>query len=298
MSMRDNLPAWRSMLFVPVTVEKFVNTAADRGADGIILDLEDSIAPSQKERARTLIPDAIPRVARNGADVLVRVNRPWRLLVRDLEAAVIPGVAALMLTKVDSPEHVYAIAEIVDELEAERGLPPGKLQFVALVETAAGFFRIEAIAKSHPRVVGLSLGTEDFTASVGMLPDPDALLYPKQHTVFAARAAGILPLGFVGSIADFRDQDAFRAIVRRSKRLGFVGASAIHPLQVPVLNEEFAPTVEEIDRARRMVAAYDKAYAEGIGAVQFEGAMIDIPVVERARTVLQRAAALGARVRA
>jgi citrate lyase subunit beta/citryl-CoA lyase len=299
MNMRDDdLPAWRSMMFVPVTVEKFVNTGADRGADAIILDLEDSIAPSQKERARTLIADAIPRVARNGADVLVRVNRPWRLLVRDLEAAVIPGVAALMLTKVDSPEHVLAVAEIVDELEAERGLPPGKLRFVALVETASGFFRIEAIAKSHPRVVGLSLGTEDFTASVGMLPDPDALLYPKQHTVFAARAAGILPLGFVGSIADFRDQDAFRAIVRRSKRLGFVGASAIHPLQVPVLNDEFAPTSEEIDRSQRMVAAYDKAYAEGLGAVQFEGAMIDIPVVERARTVLRRATALRARVKA
>jgi citrate lyase subunit beta/citryl-CoA lyase len=298
MIMRGNLPAWRSLMFVPVTVEKFVNTGADRGADGIILDLEDSIAPSQKERARTLIADAIPRVARNGADVLVRVNRPWRLLVRDLEAAVIPGVAALMLTKVDSPEHVQAVAEIVDELETERGMQAGNIQFVALVETAVGFFRIEAIAKSHPRVVGLSLGTEDFTASVGMQPDPDALLYPKQHTVFAARAAGILPLGFVGSIADFRDQDAFRAIVRRSKRLGFVGASAIHPLQVPVLNEEFSPTDEEVDRAGRMVAAYDKAYADGVGAVQFEGAMIDIPVVERARTVLKRAAAIRARAKA
>jgi citrate lyase subunit beta / citryl-CoA lyase len=297
MTMRDDLPAWRSMMFVPVTVEKFVNTAADRGADGVILDLEDSIAPSQKDRARTLIADAIPRVARNGADVIVRVNRPWRLLVRDLEAAVIPGIAALMLTKVDSPEHVLAVAEIVDDLEAERKLPSGKLQFIVLVETVAGFFRIEAIAKSHPRVVGLSLGTEDFTASAGMLPDPEALLYPKQHTVFAARAAGILPLGFVGSIADFRDQDAFRAIVRRSKRLGFVGASAIHPLQVPVLNEEFAPIAEEIDRAERMVAVYDKAYADGLGAVQFEGAMIDIPVVERARTVLHRAAALRARTK-
>ncbi len=295
--MRNDLPSWRSMMFVPVNVEKFVNTGADRGADAIILDLEDSIAPSQKERARTLIADAIPRVARNGADVLVRVNRPWRLLVRDVEAAVIPGVAALMLTKVDSPEHVRAVAEMVDELEAERGLPPGKLKFVALVETAEGFFRIQEIARSHPRVVAISLGTEDFTASVGMMPDAEGLLYPKQHTVFAARAAGILPLGFVGSIADFRDQEAFRAIVRRSKRLGFVGASGIHPLQIPVLNEEFAPTTAEVDRAERMVAAYDKAYAEGLGAVQFEGAMIDVPVVERARTVLKRAAAIKAHTR-
>jgi citrate lyase subunit beta/citryl-CoA lyase len=231
-------------------------------------------------------------VARNGADVLVRVNRPWRLLVRDLEAAVIPGIAALMLTKVDSPEHVQAAADIVSELEAERGLPAGALQFIVLVETAAGFFRLDAIAKSHPRVVAISLGTEDFTADVGMQPDPEGLLYPKQRTVFAARAAGILPFGFVGSIADFRDQDAFRAIVRRSRRLGFVSASAIHPLQVPVLNEEFGVSPAEVERAERMIAAYDAAFAQGLGAVQFEGAMIDVPVVQRAHNVLARAAAI------
>ena len=291
-----NLPSWRSLLFVPVTNDKFVRTGADRGADGVILDLEDAVAPSEKERARTLIADAIPQVSRNGGDVLVRVNRPWRLLVRDLEAAVIPGIAALMLTKVDSPEHVLACADIVSELESERGLPPDAIQFVVLVETAAGFFRIEQIARAHPRVVALSLGTEDFTADVGMLPDGEGLLYPKQHTLFAARAAGILPFGFVGSIADFRDQDAFRAIVRRSKRLGFVGASAIHPLQVPVLNEEFSPTEQEIDRAQRMIAAYEDAYAKGLGAVQFEGAMIDVPVVQRAQTIIARANAIRARV--
>ena len=291
-----NLPSWRSLLFVPVTNDKFVRTGADRGADGVILDLEDAVAPSEKERARTLIADAIPQVSRNGGDVLVRVNRPWRLLVRDLEAAVVPGIAALMLTKVDSPEHVLACADIVSELESERGLPPDAIQFVVLVETAAGFFRIEQIACAHPRVVALSLGTEDFTADVGMLPDGEGLLYPKQHTLFAARAAGILPFGFVGSIADFRDQDAFRAIVRRSKRLGFVGASAIHPLQVPVLNEEFSPTEQEIDRAQRMIAAYEDAYAKGLGAVQFEGAMIDVPVVQRAQTIIARANAIRARV--
>ncbi|MBV9250895.1 MAG: CoA ester lyase, partial [Acetobacteraceae bacterium] len=244
--MRDDLPVWRSLLFVPVTAEKFVRTGADRGADGIILDLEDAVAPAQKDHARTLIEGAIPQVARKGADVLVRVNRPWRLLVRDLEAAVVQRVSALMLTKVDSPEHVCAVADVVNELENERGLKPGAIKFVVLVETAAGFLRIDAIARSHSRVVALSLGTEDFTADVGMLPDPEGLLYPKQHTVFAARAAGILPMGFVGSIADFRDQDAFRAIVRRSKRLGFTGASAIHPLQVSVLNEEFSPSDAEV----------------------------------------------------
>src|ERR1700750_35714 len=143
--MRTDLPSWRSLLFVPVTADKFVRTGADRGADGIILDLEDAVAPSEKEAARTLIAGAIPQVSRNGGDVLVRVNRPWRLLVRDLEAAVVPGVAALMLTKVDSPELVQAVAEIVAELEAERGLAHGRIQFVALVENARGFFRIAEI---------------------------------------------------------------------------------------------------------------------------------------------------------
>lgn len=295
--MRADLPVWRSLLFVPVTAEKFVRTGADRGADAIILDLEDAVAPSQKDHARALIAGAIPQVARNGADVLVRVNRPWRMLVRDLEAAVIPGVAGLLLTKVDSPEHVLAVAEIVAELEAERGLVAGAIKFVVLVETAAGFFRIEQIARAHPRIVGLSLGAEDFAADVGMQSEPEGLFYPKQHTLFAARAAGVLPMGFVGSIADFRDQEAFRQIVRRSKRLGFVCASAIHPLQIAVLNEEFAPSTEEVDRAQRMVAAYDAAMAEGIGAVQFEGAMIDVPVVERAHGVLRRAAALAAKRR-
>ena len=290
-----SLPVWRSMLFVPITVARFVETAADRGADAIILDLEDAVAPSAKDRARALLPDAIPRVARRGADVLVRLNRPWRLLVRDLEAAVIPGVAALMLTKVDHAEHVQAVADIVDELEAERGLPASAIRFVALVETAAAFFRMEAIARAHPRVVAISLGAEDFALSVGMLPEPEGLFYPKQHTIFAARAAGILPLGFVGTVADYKDQEAFRAIVRRSRRLGFVGASCIHPLQVPVLNEEYAPSTAEVEQARRMVAAYDAALAAGTGAVEFEGKMIDIPVVERAKRVLARAEAIAAR---
>lgn len=294
--MREDLPVWRSLMFVPVNVDKFVKTGADRGADGIILDLEDSVAPSQKNHARTLIADAIPQVARKGADVLVRVNRPWRMMVRDIETAVIPGIAALVLTKVDSPEHVLAVAEMVDELEAERGLPAGSMKFYVLVESTRGFFRMEEIARCHPRIVGMSLGSEDFAADAGMQAEPEGLFYPKQRMLFAARAAGIMPMGFVGSIADFRDQDAFRAIVRRSRRLGFVGASAIHPLQIEVLNQEFSPDPVEVERAERMIAAYDAAYAQGLGAVRFEGAMIDVPVVNRARTVLRRAAAIRGRV--
>jgi citrate lyase subunit beta/citryl-CoA lyase len=290
--MSRELPVWRSLLYVPVNVAKFVASAADRGADGVILDLEDSVAPAQKPAARGMLADGVKQAGRRGGDVLVRVNRPWRLLVADLEAAVIPGVAALALPKIESAEHVQAIAEIVDELETERGLPPGHVRFVPMVETASGFFRTEAIARAHPRVVAITIGAEDLALSVGMLPEAEGLFYPKQQSVFAARAAGILPLGFIGTVADYKDPEKFRATIQRSRKLGFLGAACIHPLQVPILNEEYAPNAAEIASAERMVAAYDDAMAAGKGAVEFEGRMIDIPVVDRARATLARAAAV------
>jgi citrate lyase subunit beta/citryl-CoA lyase len=293
--MEKNLPVWRSLMYVPVNVQKFVDTAADRGADAYILDLEDAVAPAQKAQARTMIAAAIPKVSRNGADVVVRVNRPWRMLVADLEAAIIPGIRALALPKIESAEHIQAIAEIIDELELERGIPHGTVGFIAMVETASGFFRTEAIARAHPRVLALTIGAEDIALSVGMLPEAEGLFYPKQHSIFAARAAGILPLGFIGTVADYKDTAAFRATVKRSKKLGFVGAACIHPLQVPILNEGYGYTPEEVARAQAMVDAYDAALAAGKGAIEFEGKMIDIPVVARAQETLTRAAKIAAR---
>ena len=234
-------------------------------------------------------------MSRGGADVVVRINRPLRLAVRDIEAAIGPRVLALALPKTDSAEHVRLIAEIVDELEAERGLAPGTTRLIAMVETAAAFFHIAEIARAHPRLCALNLGAEDFATSAGISPDSEALSMPKQMAVFAARAAGIMPLGFIGSIAEFHDLDGFRQTIRRSRRFGFIGASVIHPSQVPILNEEFRPSAQEVDHARRVVAAYDKALAEGVGAVTVDGKMIDVPVVERAGLLLEREAAIAAR---
>jgi citrate lyase subunit beta / citryl-CoA lyase len=291
----QDLPVWRSMLFVPVTQRRFVDGAARRGADAIILDLEDSIAPSEKERARTLIPEAAKIVSRGGADVVVRLNRPLRLCVRDLEAVVGAGVQAVALPKAESAQHVQLIAEVIDELEAERGIPLGTTKMLAMVETASAFFRIAEIAKASPRLVALNVGAEDFALSAGMLPEAEGLFMPKQMCVFAARAAGIMPLGFVGTVAEFHDLDGFRQTVRRSRRIGFMGASVIHPSQVEILNQEFRPAASEVEHAGRVMAAYDKALAEGVGAVTVDGKMIDVPVVERARLLLAREAAIAAR---
>jgi citrate lyase subunit beta/citryl-CoA lyase len=283
------------MLFVPVTVRKFVDGAAKRGADAIILDLEDSVPVAEKPRARSLLQEAAEIVARGGADVVVRINRPLRMAIADIEAAVSPRVAALALPKIESAEHLCLLAEVVDEVEAERGVAPGTIKLLAMVETASAFFRMAEIARAHPRLVAMTLGAEDFTLSVGMIPEAEGLFFPKQQMIIAARAAGIMPLGFLGTVADFRDLEAFRATLKRSRRLGFMGASVIHPAQVPILNEEFAPTAEEVAHAERLVAAYDKATAEGVGAIVVDGKMIDVPVVERAQALLARYRAIAAR---
>jgi citrate lyase subunit beta/citryl-CoA lyase len=295
MQQARHLPAWRSLLFVPVVREKFVTGAHRLDADAIILDLEDSVPEADKERARGLVAAAAREVGRGGADVLVRINRPWHHAFRDIEAAVGGLVAALMCPKVESAEHLLVIAELLDSCERARGLPAGHTKLVALIETADAYFRAREIAKATPRLVALSLGAEDFALSVGMQPVGEALQLAEQTVIIAARAAGILPLGFMGTVADYRDLDAFRQIVRRSRAFGFAAASCIHPRQLAVLNEEYGVATEEVARARRMIAAYEAALAQGIGAVAFEGSMIDVPVVERAKALLARAERLATR---
>src|SRR5207244_11221690 len=175
-----------------------------------------------------------------------------------------------------------------DDTDARRSSPFGTPRMLQMVDAADPFFRIHEIAKASPRLVPLNLGAEDFALSAGMLPEAEGLFMPKQVCVFAARAAGIMPLGFVGTVAEFHDLDGFRETVRRSRRLGFVGASVIHPSQVAILNQEFRPSAAEVEHASRVVAAYDKALAEGVGAVTVDGKMIDVPIVERARLLLER----------
>jgi citrate lyase subunit beta/citryl-CoA lyase len=280
---------WRSLLFVPATAERFVAKAHTRGADGIIVDLEDAVAPDEKPRARSLLPSVIVAVGQAGADVLVRINRPWRMTLADLEAAVLEGVGAIVLTKTESAEHVVFVDEVMTELEAERGLPPGAIGLFVLIETAKGYLNTREIVHASPRLRAVSVGMEDFADVLGMPEvDTEAILGFNREVHVAAREAGILMLGYPGSIADFSDLEQFRNNIRRARRLGFDGGACIHPAQVAILNEEFSPPEAEVERAARIVALYDKAKADGAGAVAFEGKMIDEPVVRRAERTLAR----------
>ncbi len=290
------LPVWRSQLFVPVNVERFLAKASERGADAIILDLEDSIAPGDKDSARVAVPAAVARLRREGrSDVLVRINQPLDLAVRDIEAAVIEGVDAILVTKVEGPDHLRLLDDLVSRLEAKRGLPVGRIRFMGLIEGPEALSNAREIARSTPRLMSLSLGAEDYATAIGGRPTEDVLYVPKQLVIQAARAAGLVAMGTIGTLADFADTEGYRRMVRRSAAFGFVGAGCIHPSQVPILNEEFSPAPEEVALAERIVAADREAAAAGRGSFQLDGRMIDIPVVQRAEALLARARAIAAR---
>ena len=287
MTVTEMLPLWRSSLFVPATSERFIAKAHLRGADAIKIDLEDAVAPTEKARARTLVPSVAASVGQAGADVLVRINRPWRMAVADLEASVGADVNGIVIPKIESADHVVFLEEIVAELEAERGLAPGHTCFTLQIETAKGFLNVREIAGASRRNKAISVGNEDFAHMLGM-PETisEALIGAMQTVQMAAREAGILAHGYPGSIANFSDLDAYRADIARARALGFDGGSCIHPAQVAILNEGFAPTAVEIAEAEGIIAAYDAALARGEGAVAYQGKMIDIPIADRARRTL------------
>jgi citrate lyase subunit beta / citryl-CoA lyase len=292
-----DLPVWRSMMFVPVNVKKYVEKAHTRGADAVILDLEDSVAPADKDAARTMVDEAARLSARGGSDICVRINRPLELAVRDIEAVVSPAVAGLLLPKIDSAGHVRLLAEVVEAVEMRKRMPPGHTKFLVMLETAEAFPRMWEIATAHPRNVAMSLGAEDFALSAGSQPDPDVLLFPKQQVALAARAAGILAMGVIGTVADYQDLDRWREAVRRSRRFGFQGATCIHPSIVPILNDGFGASPEEVAIAERMITAYEKAQADGRGSIELDGKMIDVPIVLRARRLIETARRIASRWR-
>ena len=293
--MKPELPVWRSLLYVPVNVEKFVEKAHTRGADVIQLDLEDAVPPAEKDKARTLVEKSAARVRRGGADVVVRINQPLALAARDLEHSVGPDVDGIAVTKADSASHVKLLDQLVSELEAKRGMKTGHTKFVVMIETADAFTRIDEIPRASPRVVAMNIGGEDFALDLNAQPEDDVLLHPKQRMIIAARAAGVMPLGFIGTVADFSDWEKFRAMVRRSRRFGFDGAGCIHPGQVKIVNEEYTPGADELAHARKVIRMDKEAQAAGRGSFQIDGKMIDIPVVVRAERLIRRYEAIQAR---
>jgi citrate lyase subunit beta/citryl-CoA lyase len=270
---------WRSMLYVPANVPRFVAKAPTAGADAVILDLEDSVPADRKEEARAALAEAVPTARSGGSDVLVRINRPLPLAVADLQAVIAAGADGILLTKTLGPDHVVLAAEMLAEA-------PRPMRIIPMIETAAALPRMEAIARASRLVAGLLIGAEDLATDCNAAADDELLALAKRQMVLAACAAGVAPFGTLGTVADYRDPEKVRALIARSKRSGLVGASCIHPSLVPVLNEGFSPSAEEVDLARRQLAAAEEAAREGRGSFSVDGRMVDEPILIRARRTL------------
>ncbi|MBV7430749.1 MULTISPECIES: CoA ester lyase [unclassified Acidovorax] len=276
----------RSFLFVPAANEKLLRSAVTKSSDAVILDLEDGTHPSQRPVARERLADSMGRLKAVNKLAAVRINGDWLTAVVDLKSAVLPGLDIIVLPKVEHARDVQIIAQMVTDLEAAASVPPGHVRFLLQIESAAALPHLHDIAASSPRVMGMMLGSEDYSLDCGGLPTADALLYPSMAVLTAARAARIQPIGFIASIAELGTPEDFSAVVLRARGLGFRGAVVVHPKFVDVVNECYTPTADEIQRAQRVVDAFDEAFARGEGAIKLDGAMVDKPVYLRAQELL------------
>jgi len=280
----------RSRLYLPGNEPKYFLNASLHKPDGIILDLEDGVAPSEKDAARRLVRNALRAVDFGHCERMVRINQGDRGIA-DLDAVVPQNVHVILIPKVESAEQVQAVDARAEKVRLAAGLE-SPCFLMPIIESALGCFNALAIATASPNIVALTIGLEDYTADLGAQRTPEGResFWARQVVVNAARAAGVTPIDTVFS--DFSDMEGLRQSVLEAKALGFEGKGCIHPRQVPVVHEAFAPSSEEVEKARRIVLAFQDAERRGLGVVALGSKMVDPPVVKRALRTVRLAEAL------
>ncbi|MEX2549046.1 MAG: CoA ester lyase [Nitriliruptoraceae bacterium] len=281
----------RSYLYAPGSSPGVMRKALSAGADAVILDLEDAVAPRAKDQAREQVAAVLDeRTSAGGGHVPavhVRINRAdASYLGDDLDAVVRPGLDAIRLPKSESAAAIAEVAASLDVLEQRRGLSPGRIRLYPTVESALGAVSIAALVSASPRVARAAIGTADLLADLGAAGDDDlATLHVRSEMVLRSRVAGVGPP--IDSVhTDLDDEAGLRAAARRGRALGFHGKSVIHPRQLEAVHAVFTPTPQEVARAEAIVAAAEAADDEGRGGVTLEGGFVDAAVVARARAVL------------
>lgn len=284
----------RSLLFVPGDSEKKFARASTSGADVLILDLEDAVAPSMKADARVRVAEWLDRAGEIEPALFVRVNPLGTGLTDDDLAAVVrPGLAGILVPKANGAQDVATIAAVIDRLEAAAGMPAGTVRImVVATETPQAMFALGSYTPPHPRLVGLTWGAEDLAAAIGATANKEAdgqwtepYRFARSLCLFAAASAQVAPVDTL--YADFRDAEGLEADCRRARRDGFTGRIAIHPDQVDTINRCFSPSEAEIADARRIVAAF--AANPELGTIGIDGKMYDIPHLKAAQKTLAAA---------
>ncbi len=288
-SSRDRLR--RSRLYLPGNEPKFYVNAGLHQPDGAILDLEDSVAPKEKDSARCLVRNALRAVNFYGAERMVRINQGQHGL-DDLDWIIPHNVNLILIPKVEEPAEVVAVAERIAEIQKNLDVDT-PVYLMPIIESAKGAWQAYEIACSHPNIIGLAIGLEDYTADIGTQRTNAGTesFWARSQVINGAKAAGLQAIDTVFS--DVNDMDSLRDSVLEAKSLGFVGKGCIHPRQIPVVHQAFAPDASEIDRAKKIVVAFEKAESEGLGVVSLGSKMIDAPVVKRALTTVEIAMLVG-----
>lgn len=281
----------RSFLFCPGNHPRKVEKVFTAGADAVILDLEDAVAVSEKAATRSPVVAALeaPRPCRG----YVRVNAlDTGFTFGDLEAVVAPGVDGIVLPKVECATDLAKVDWLIGELEAKRGLAVGAIDLMPILETGPGIANARAICAAGGRVRRMSFGAGDYTRDMGMdwTRDETECAHARAEVVLASRVAGLEPP--IDTVwADLSDAEGLTASARTAKAMGFQGKLCIHPGQIEPVHQVFTPSAEEVAHAEKIVAAFEKAEAEGSASIQVDGQFVDYPIVARARRVLTIAAA-------
>ncbi len=278
----------RSILYIPGNSEKMVSKAPTFPADIITLDLEDSVPPAEKPKAREIVRENLKYAAQGGAEVYVRINN-WETLLTndDLEAVVHEGLNGVCLAKCGGPDHVRRLDWKLEELERRRGLPVGSIKIQLLIETAKGVINAYPSAIESPRVNSLIFGAVDYTRDmrVKLTTEAEELKYARAHTAVAARAAGCIAIDY--PFVAFQDMEAFEKDTIYGRSLGYEGRMLIHPSQIEPANRLYSPQPEDVEWAQGVVEAFEKeGLAKGLAAISYKGKMVDTPVYENAKTIL------------
>jgi citrate lyase subunit beta/citryl-CoA lyase len=287
----------RSWMFVPGHRQRMIDKALAINADAIMLDIEDGVAPNEKDAARKNISQSLGRAKPTGAPArYVRINAIGHARMdADLQAVVRPGLEGLVCPKVDTVEEVRTVDAILNEQEPKNKLAKGATKLLIAIESPRGLLNAPAIAAASPRVAGLLFGAEDFGREIGLptVREGEArdLIFARSAMVVAAASAHVQAID--GVWVDLNDAAGLIDFAKQSRRLGFSGMSCIHPSQVDAINATFSPTAEEIDYCKKVLHAFEEANARGDGSIAFGGQLIDRPIVERARRTIDMAQSLG-----
>ncbi len=280
----------RSIIFIPGIQERFLERATGIPADAVCLDLEDSVAPADKAKAREMVREWIPKVAQPRYSLIVRVNGfHTGLLEDDLLSVIRPEVDGISLPKADSPEIVQRVDHYLTILERERGIPEGHVKIIPWLESPEAIADAPAICRASKRLFGASFGGEDFSIGMNFNRTKGAkeVEWPRYQVAVACRAAGIQPIDT--PYMDFRDTEGLQQEAQYVRSIGYAGKYCIHPTQVEIVNKAFLPSEQEIARAKRVIEFYKEAEKKGAGAISMDGFVVDRPVYVRALALLEQA---------